>query len=65
MVIWMIHPKHGQHPAMGHEVEAMKANGWVLRPPKVTSALVPEPAPPVVFAPVVSTMKRAYNRKVK
>jgi hypothetical protein len=34
----MQHPKHGKHPALGHEIEGMKANGWTVCPPKVKTA---------------------------
>ena len=38
MTTMMEHPKHGRHPAVGHEVENMKAHGWTIMPPKVKEA---------------------------
>lgn len=38
MATMMQHPKHGKHPATGHEVEYMKAQGWTICPPKVKEA---------------------------
>lgn len=50
MPTMMQHPKHGRHPATGHEIENMKANGWTVCPPKV-AATAPE-APQETLAPV-------------
>jgi hypothetical protein len=64
MITMMEHPKHGRHPAQGHEIEPMKAHGWTVRAPKV--AVPPDPAsePEVVPAsPEQPRQKRAYNRK--
>ena len=36
MTTMMEHPKHGRHPAIGTEIEAMKANGWTVCAPKGT-----------------------------
>ena len=42
MTTMMEHPKHGRHPATGHEVAHMKTLGWTVCPPKVKGAqLVP------------------------
>lgn len=30
MVTWMEHEKHGRHPAIGQEVEALKNQGWTI-----------------------------------
>lgn len=49
MITMMEHPKHGRHPATGHEVEHMKANGWTVSPPKV--AALPEQVEEAPTAP--------------
>lgn len=41
MTTMMQHPKHGKHPAVGHEIEYMKANGWTVCPPKAKAEFVP------------------------
>jgi hypothetical protein len=38
MTTMMQHPKHGKHPATGHEIEHMKTLGWTVCPPKVKTA---------------------------
>lgn len=43
MTTMMEHPKHGRHPAIGSEIEAMKANGWTVRAPKVAEEPVTSP----------------------
>jgi hypothetical protein len=47
MVTWMEHPKHGKHPAAGHEIESLKANGWTICAPKVKSDQRQELSAPV------------------
>lgn len=34
MTTTMEHPKHGRHPAIGSEIEHMRANGWTVCAPK-------------------------------
>lgn len=61
MITMMEHPKHGRHPATGHEVEPLKAQGWTVCPPKnvppeqVEDAALENAAPP--------RQKRSYNRR--
>ena len=72
MVTWMIHPKHGAHPAVGGEIEGMKANGWTVRAPKVKPEIVEEIAYLDGMTAAIQTqidnaprVKRTYNRKAK
>lgn len=57
MVTMMEHPKHGRHPAVGSEVEALKAQGWTVMPPK-------QKQEQVVAVQEEPRQKRPYNRKV-
>lgn len=49
MATLMEHPLHGWHYASGHEIESMKANGWlIVIPPVVLDQVQPvEPVEPV------------------
>jgi hypothetical protein len=62
MVTMMQHPQHGRHPAMGHEVEPLKAQGWIVMPPKIKEqpkkVEVEQPA-----APEEPRQKRKYTHK--
>lgn len=60
MVTMMEHPQHGRHPATGAEIEALKANGWQVMPPKVK--VVAEPAKEVKTE-AEPRQKRQYNRR--
>ena len=74
MVTWMIHPKHGAHPAVGGEIEGLKANGWTVRPPKNAPVVSVDDSHienlkaaltedfPAFESP---RQKRKYNRKAK
>jgi hypothetical protein len=59
MVTMMEHPKHGRHPAMGHEIEALKASGWTVMPPKEKQAPVQESS----STEEEPRQKRKYTRK--
>jgi hypothetical protein len=76
MVTWMIHPKHGAHPAVGGELEGLKANGWTVRPPKnaqgvAHEALIGSEHIDAIKKPLEKSfeeaprVKRTYNRKAK
>lgn len=60
MITMMEHPKHGRHPATGHEIAHLKTLGWTECAPKVKPADV---APDEAEAPAVPRQKRAYNRR--
>lgn len=49
MATLMEHPRHGRHYASGHEIESMKANGWlIVIPPVVLDQVQPvKPVEPV------------------
>lgn len=61
MVTMMEHPKHGRHPATGAEIEALKANGWQVMPPK--SKVLAEAAKEEVQDEEEPRQKRAYTRR--
>lgn len=69
MVTMMEHPQHGRHPATGHEVEALKAQGWTVMPPKQKEPLVVgDRHVELVSAPIEATFeeprqKRKYTRR--
>jgi hypothetical protein len=60
MITMMEHPKHGRHPATGHEIAHLKALGWTECAPKAK----PVDATPVAQeVPAAPRQKRQYNRK--
>lgn len=61
MIIWMIHAQHGRHPAQGHEIEALKAQGWEIMPPKQRQEAAPEVV--VQQEPEEPRQKRKYTRR--
>lgn len=59
MVTWMEHPKHGRHPAVGGEIDGLKANGWTICAPKKEDGI----ADPIKMNDT-ERVKRKYVRKI-
>lgn len=57
MVIWMIHPNNGKHPALPFEVEEMKKNGWSIYE-KPTKLVEVEKQEEVLMQEVQSNVKK-------